>query len=719
MTATERGDWLDHAATCETCRAIANTLPTDGPAIPPATVGRFVPTREIGRGAMGVVYAADDPELGRTVALKLLHDAADGERLHREARSLAMLAHENVVRVYELGVDDGRVWVAMELVEGVTLRSWLAAAPRSQGEILALVLRAGHGLAAAHAAGIVHRDFKPDNVFVGGDRVVVGDFGLSRLGANPGGAGDDRTLGSDANDKLTRTGAAVGTPAYMAPEQITGEATPLSDQFAFCVTAWEALFGVRPFHGATLRELREAVLQGYFTRPSRAIPRRVERALRRGLSGVPADRFPSMAELLAALVPPRRTRWLATGALAAVATTSGIAYALVDRAADPCEIAGAAIFDVWTDAQRHRVAAHDPVMEKLIDDYARSWQAARTEACRRPSTMSQRAVRESCLERARAELANQLPTLDDLPTKLLPIASCEGELALPKTPGYEVDARGCGCPYSACTDDRVCLSQCNARAFRSSGPVPGISVAGQQEAIVGASGDGTTLLYLAGKGCRLDHLYLARRDGERYVPVDLTPELAKHGMEPFEGCCTLASDARSLIVSHRHRVGLVRFSLVDDTLVAPDTHEFGEITPDATATQRIWSPVISADQRSLYFVLVDITSGPIGPHEAHRDSVARPFAAATRMTGRPGLYEGISGISADGLTLFMTTEFMTSVLLRDSTSAPFGDLGIGKPPARLPGWRAIPIENCRRIVTTMSPGGCRQEDMVFLDAIGP
>src|SRR5690606_1441989 len=242
-----------------------------------ATIGRYVVLAPLGRGAMGTVLAALDPELDRKVALKVLHETARGgdrARLQREAQALARLSHPNVMILHDVGtwVDPagGRhVFLAMELVVGHTLSDWLASAPRSVDAIVAVFAQAGRGLAAAHAAGLVHRDFKPHNVLVGSDgRVRVTDFGLARSfgeDTRPPITVDTHTgpisLPELAlHETLTRTGEWVGTPAYMAPEQLQGGAAdPRADQFAFCVALYEALHGQRPFAGRTPGEILEAI----------------------------------------------------------------------------------------------------------------------------------------------------------------------------------------------------------------------------------------------------------------------------------------------------------------------------------------------------------------------------------------------------------------------------------------------------------------------------
>ncbi|WP_375769432.1 protein kinase [Archangium gephyra] len=294
----------------------APTLPvhTGAPALAPgAPVGRYVVEGLLGEGGMGVVYAARDPALGRTVALKLLRPGGGGEeaqaRLVREAQAMARLSHPNVLPLFELGTEGGSVFLAMERVEGPTLAGWLRERERPWREVLALFVQAGEGLAAAHRAGLVHRDFKPANVLVGADgRPRVTDFGLVRHGAG----GDEGLLGDagagDAGEALTRAGAVPGTPAYMSPEQLAGrEVDARGDQFSFCVALHEALYGVRPFDARARGEARWRRVP--VPRGPR-LPGSVRAALDRGLALVLEARFPSMDALLAGLAPPSGPRWL-------------------------------------------------------------------------------------------------------------------------------------------------------------------------------------------------------------------------------------------------------------------------------------------------------------------------------------------------------------------------------------------------------------------------
>jgi serine/threonine protein kinase len=278
----------------------------------PERLGKYRIEQQLGAGGMGVVHAAFDADLERRVAIKLLHDAPGDisrKRLLREARAMARLSHPNVVIVHEVNTIDGRDFVAMEMIDGESLSEWLKT-KRTVGEILDVFVAAAHGLAAAHAEGIVHRDFKPHNVLRSRKgRVVVTDFGLAR-GAGPSEGASPVTELAEGTPHvlgLTATGAIVGTPAYMAPEQWAGGAVgPASDQFAFCVALWEALAGARPFRGATSDELRAAVERGPASLDLSKLPRKLRKVLVRGLARDPAARWPSMEALLAAIARARR-----------------------------------------------------------------------------------------------------------------------------------------------------------------------------------------------------------------------------------------------------------------------------------------------------------------------------------------------------------------------------------------------------------------------------
>jgi serine/threonine protein kinase len=363
----------------------------------------------IGQGAMGVVYAAYDPELDRRVALKLLrpegrHLEHLRRRLLREAQALARLSHPNVVSVHDVGTCGDGLFLAMDLVEGTTLAEWLHT-PRPWREVLRVFVEAGRGLAAAHAAGLVHRDFKPANVLVGHHgQVRVTDFGLASTSGKPDEPLPLAELQREPLDPLatrspglTRTGAVLGTPAYMAPEQLQGRADALSDQFSFCVALHEALHGERPFQGDSSEALIRAAWEGRVRAPTREakVPAWVRRAVRRGLRARPEERFPSMEALLAVLDPRPRRVLTGVAASAAVASLLGVAlgYGGAHRREVRCAEEADKLAAAWSPERRERVhaaflATGKPFAvsswEKVsatLDAHASQWSTRRTEAC--------------------------------------------------------------------------------------------------------------------------------------------------------------------------------------------------------------------------------------------------------------------------------------------------------------------------------------------------
>jgi len=290
-----------------------------------AKVGRYVIAETLGVGGMGVVYAARDPELHRDIAVKVLRpdlwkaDPDATKRIVREAQAMARISHPNVVAIYDVGTIDGQVFIAMERIAGASLRKWLSAAPRSTGEILDVFIAAGRGLIAAHDAGMVHRDFKPDNVLVGTDgRARVTDFGL---------AFDQGTEDAHEASGETTTRPIVGTPAYMAPEQHAGaNLDARTDQFSFALTLYEALYGRRPFAGKARDELADAVINGRIEPPPQGsrVPASLRAIVVRALSVKPGDRFPTLGDMLTALGRDRgrRPRQLARGAIAVFAVVA-------------------------------------------------------------------------------------------------------------------------------------------------------------------------------------------------------------------------------------------------------------------------------------------------------------------------------------------------------------------------------------------------------------
>ncbi len=423
-------------------------------------VGRYVVLALLGTGGMGAVYAAYDPELDRKVALKLLRpDAAtlDSVRLTREARALAKLSHPNVVSVFDVGTVGAEVFIAMEFIEGMTVTRWMQQRARSVREVLDLFTAAGRGLAAAHKANLIHRDFKPDNMMLGSDgRVRVMDFGLARA-VEPAEVAVDDTLASDSHGqadlRLTREGTLLGTPAYMAPEQWQGgQVEAWTDQFSFCVALWEALYGRRPFRGSSLHALMHSVTQGEIEVVSRRkshVPTYLRRVLERGLARAPAHRFPTMDALLAAIArgqTRQRTAGVLIGLGAAGLILAGFLGARSQRVAE-CEAHSAEIAGVWSGEAR--AALRDTLLatgvsyagstyEKAVpqlDRWTASWSEMRARVCTearidgtRSSALYELAT--ACLDERRDALAGLLEVLDDS-------SATDVQLVLPAIAGLE------------------------------------------------------------------------------------------------------------------------------------------------------------------------------------------------------------------------------------------------------------------------------------------
>ncbi|WP_244923922.1 serine/threonine-protein kinase [Enhygromyxa salina] len=488
------------------------------------TIGRYVVVDTIGQGGMGVVYAAWDPQLDRRIALKLVNLGSawgsEGDtqraRLLREAQALARIEHPNVVKVHDVGVSGGQVFIAMEHVNGQSLRQWLRADRRSVRDVLEVFIAAGHALATAHAMELIHRDFKPDNVLVGhAGEVKVVDFGLARdsrrddrprarewaetepviaraleraasesqgragatrepsgldeieedFGVDSGGSNPDSGPGSFLFNpsNITMAGTVLGTPAYMAPEQheqATVDAR--SDQYAFCVSLWEALYGKRPFSGRRSDVLarRKRKLQIRESSRGLRVPKQVRSVLLRGLSPRRNRRFAAMSELLTELegsLAERRRRWLPALALAA-ATLVAVSVSwsvLASDDAEPCAAPVEQLAGVWDDARRAEIAAAIAASELTyasdswarisagLDSYAERWLAAEVTACEATHVRHEHDGvwldrRLACLEARRRELAGlttQLVRRDERTVEhatravssLTPIDACERE----------------------------------------------------------------------------------------------------------------------------------------------------------------------------------------------------------------------------------------------------------------------------------------------------
>jgi tetratricopeptide (TPR) repeat protein len=355
---------------------------------------------------------------------------------------MARLSHPGVIAVFDVGTLGEQVFIAMEFVDGCTLTRWLEEAPRTQSEIIEKFTLAGRGLSAAHAAGLVHRDFKPDNVLVGKDgRVRVMDFGLAHsvgadeepgeeaeLSAESSGTGKGRNSSSALGLRLTRTGALLGTPRYMSPEQYEGKKTdPRTDQFSFCVALYEALCKVPPFAGDTLATLGFNVVHGHVLSPpaEAKLPARIHKVILRGLSVKAADRYPSMDALLEALNPQQHKlsrAWLATSAVLALFFIGNLGYQqLQRRKVAQCQNAGAKLIGIWEPERKQALksavlgtgqafaADSWKDVEQTLDSYTHEWVNMRAEACsslvRGDQAKDIHDLRMRCLDRRLDEVA--------------------------------------------------------------------------------------------------------------------------------------------------------------------------------------------------------------------------------------------------------------------------------------------------------------------------
>ncbi|HYV49225.1 MAG TPA: serine/threonine-protein kinase [Myxococcaceae bacterium] len=377
---------------------------------PGSRVSRYILLERLGSGGMGEIYAAYDPQLDRRIALKLMRAdvlSAMGTRSSRasllaEAKALARLNHPNVVAVHDVGEVGEEIFIAMELVEGEVLRDWLAEHRRPPAEILQVFKMAGRGLAAAHAVGLVHRDFKPLNVIVGRDgRVRVVDFGLARAAA----AAEAQPVAAAPSTPAAGPGeqterAISGTPAYMAPEQLRREQTDArTDQFSFAVSLYEALHGTRPFAAdSTPASLLPAIERGPAPPPARsAVPGWIHALLARALSFQREARFPSMEALLEALeqdpIARRRQRWRVAGAALAVAAIVAGAVVARSSAQQRCAPRASRWVGIWDDTRRAAVRqaidrtgkpfardASDAV-ERALDRYRVEWLSMHQASC--------------------------------------------------------------------------------------------------------------------------------------------------------------------------------------------------------------------------------------------------------------------------------------------------------------------------------------------------
>jgi tetratricopeptide (TPR) repeat protein len=409
-----------HLDDCTDCLDLVAALVRTASAEPKVgdVVGRYRLVRELGRGGMGIVFLAHDAELQREVAIKVVRRRGVGDvnldaRLRRESRLLARIHHPSVIAIYDVGCSDDSVFVAMELVRGVPLSRWLASRPRSWRDVASVIRQAAEGLAAAHEAGVLHRDVKPQNILIEtredeAVRVVVSDFGVARALEQP----VVSAVPAAGSDLLTASGTAPGTIAYMAPEQLAGEALDVrADVFALAVTAWEALAGRRPFAGQDRLALRIAIDAGPPALAAR-VPSYIERALRRALDARSSHRTPTMEAFAAELAPPSRRGTYAVAAGIAIAI-GGVALVNASSSSPPPrECSFAQLDGVWP--SRSAPAAWSGVdgLVARIDGGAAAWRVQRAEQCEASQRGEPVLVEQvDCLDRWAIQLAAELDTL--------------------------------------------------------------------------------------------------------------------------------------------------------------------------------------------------------------------------------------------------------------------------------------------------------------------
>lgn len=431
----------------------------------PSAIGRYVVLDVIGVGGMGVVCTAYDPKLDRKVAIKLLRDGGDRRRMTtgrarmvREAQALAKLNHPNIVTVHDVDVYEERLYIAMEYVEGSSVADWLDDEPHDWPEVVQVFIEAGRGVAAAHEAGITHRDFKPGNVVIGNDRRVrVLDFGLAKTGDDDDASESDPSMAAfdsgiegivdSLNMKLTQAGRSVGTPAYMSPEQLFGlPVDAATDQFSFGVSLYEALYGTLPFADDDAPDFMACVSEGRVRDPPAGtpVPAWVHQVILRSLAAKPQDRFASMEELLDALSadPARKRRrallgvsLVGIGALASVGLWSSMAPEPPPR----CTGAEDKIAEVWSKDARAEVeaafeATQTPYAEhalgrvsSALDDYSERWARHHQAICEATNVRGEQSealmdLRIGCLDRSRAKVRALVTEFRNADAKLVAAA---------------------------------------------------------------------------------------------------------------------------------------------------------------------------------------------------------------------------------------------------------------------------------------------------------
>jgi len=617
------------------------------------SVGRYCVLTRLGEGGMGVVYEAWDPRLDRRVALKMLRpcragvDASPEAELLAEAQALARIEHPNIVTVYDAGTTPAGMFIAMELCRGQSLSRWLMQGPRDVRAILDVFVAAGRGLAAAHHAGIVHRDFKPANVLLGEDGSVrVADFGLARTME----ATEDGASSISITDCDRSPSTIVGTPAYMAPEQLFGRCGDhRMDQFSFCVSLYRALVGHAPFPERTLDERRRAASVGLGATErallvrARHVPARVRRAVRRGLEVEPEARFESMDALLAELVERKRWPWALTSLTLAVGLGLG-AFGMAGARPGPCDRAEEVLGDAWGPARRSALveaiertehpeaAVRSERLSEELDRHAREWIDGYTAACR--ATYEERVqsepafdLRMRCLERHRARLdiaVDMLMAVDDastldarmpVPFRLPAVDECS-----------DVDALGSAAPLPA-GPLRTSIEGLERRidwadALREGGALPeGLAVA------TAAVADARELEHPSTLAQALECLGRLQADGD-------SPRVAE---QTLREAIEIGARGRDDRLVARAWPSLLYTLVLQDELEAGQTLGYAAEVAVARA----------GDERARGWLLnnLGILYGERGDHEVARDHLQRALDVKIRLHGVHHLDVGITWIN--------------------------------------------------------------------------
>ena len=706
----------------------------------PLKIGRFVVLGQLGAGGMGVVYAAYDPELDRKVAVKLLHPSLSGSdredlaraRLLREAQALARLSHPNVVAIYDVGTHEGQVFLAMELIAGDSLTTWLRARERTVRDVLDVFLEAGRGLAAAHREGLVHGDFKPDNVLVDrAGRVRVVDFGLAfaQDGARPDeDAPTASRSGVDLSTPLARPGALVGTPAYLSPEQFLGQpGSARSDQWAFCVALHEGLYGQRPFVGDDVPALKWAICQG--TIPDeprdRRMPTWLRRILLRGLQFDPAQRFADMDQLLAALArDPGRQRQRALLIGLAVVGLAGAAlgyrWALV-RAAEQrqglCSAAADNLTGIWDQDRKDRVQrallatgvayAEDTWgrVAARLDAHTDAWVRMHTEACQATHLRGEQSealldLRMACLQRRLTEVDSLVDVLVDADAGVVERAA-EAVAGLPDLGACADAAALLGSPAAPSPEQAAALAAirtelAQARALESTARyAAGLTLAEAARARARELGDRAVLAEAT-----LMHGTLLAHLGDARAPATLTD--AFHTAEATTDGPLLARAALELMYVATTRLDLTaaaQWSRHARALL----DRLGDGAPDELEAE--------------YFNVLGTLHVHTGELEAAEAEYRRALALRQRATGATlkiaGIYNNLGNLLVRRGALDQAAEAL------ERSAALYGEeLGPSHPSVAIP-WSNLGEVFGRRGEWTAAQASYRRARTILVAALGP